>query len=293
MLSLLFIVVFLALLVWTVLKIWAHLQMEEQSKGRSRISGNDAEPVPDLNPTPFKIGLVAALVLALLSTAITNIGAGEVGIVTRFGAVTGRELNPGVQLKLPWPVEKVVRFDTRIQKDEANASAASVDLQDVTAKLALNYHLNRGQISEIYRTIGTDYNAKILDPALQETFKAVTAQYSAADLIAKRQEVKAASTQQLADRLRPMGIVVDGINIVNFNFSAEFNKAIEQKQIAQQNAERAVFDVQRAQREAEAQNAQKQSLTPELLTKQAIERWDGKMPNSVGGNSIFGIPLTK
>ena len=95
------------------------------------------------------------------------------------------------------------------------------------------------------------------------------------------------------NRLKPFGIRVSELSIVDFKFSANFSKAIEEKQVAQQNAERAKFNLDAARTDAEAQRAQSETLTSEYLQKQAIEKWDGKMPTYIGGGSVFNIPLTK
>ncbi len=237
--------------------------------------------------------VVGLAVIAYLSTALVPVGTGQVGVVTRFGQVTGRELGEGLNIKAPFPFEHVWIADIKVQKVEADVDAASQDLQTVSAKVALNYHLERGKVSEIYQTIGTDYQSRIIDPSVQETFKATTARYQAADLLTKRDEVKEASRQFLLDRLQDRGIVVDDLSIVNFNFSDAFNQAIEQKQVAQQDAERAKFRLEAAKTDAEAQAAQRESLTQEILTKQAIEKWDGHMPQYLGQNGVFGIPLSK
>ena len=235
------------------------------------------------------IGAAVALVV-LAFMCIRTVEAGQVGVVTRFGEVN-REVNSGLALKFPWPIEKLQKLDTRIQKQEENATAATADLQDVRATLALNYALDRGSALQVFKTIGTEYRDRIVVPAVQESFKAATAQYTAAELLTKRAEVKGKALDAIKKRLAPYGIRIEDLNIVNFSFSEEFSKAIEQKQVAAQEAERAQFNLDRAHLDAEAQILQKESLSPEFLQKLAIEKWDGKMPQYVGGGSVFNIPL--
>lgn len=209
-------------------------------------------------------------------------------------------MNSGLNFKAPWPIEGVWEADTRVQKDEADAAAASADLQDVRAKLAVNYHLERGQVSEIYKEVGPKYKERIIDPAVQETFKAATARYTASDLITKRNQVKDDVRKQLEERMGKRGIKVDDVSIVNFSFSQAFDQAIEQKQVAAQEAERARFNFERAQLDAQSQNVQKGTLSGELLRKQeldnqraAIEKWNGGMPQYVGAGAVFNIPLAR
>ena len=236
--------------------------------------------------------ILVALLLWLLS-GITSVQAGNVGVVTQFGKVTGRELQPGLNVKAPWPFQDVAVFSTQIQKDQTDASASSTDLQQVTTTVAVNYHVDRTQVSTIYQNIGVDYKERIIDPAIQESVKASTAKYNAADLITNRASVKDSVDKLLSDRVKPYGITVDAVSIVNFNFSAEFNAAIESKQVAQQKAEQAQYGLEQAQKDAQAQEAQKESLSDALLQKMAIEKWDGHMPQYVGSGSVFNIPLTK
>jgi regulator of protease activity HflC (stomatin/prohibitin superfamily) len=234
--------------------------------------------------------LVGLAVIILLTSCIKTVDAGEVGVVTRFGDVN-REANSGVVIKLPWPIEKLEKLDVRIQKQQEEASAATSDLQDVHATLALNYALNRASALGVYKTIGTEYRDRIVVPTVQESFKAATAQYTASELLTRRAEVKGKALESIKKRLEPYGVRIEDLNIVNFSFSTEFRNAIEAKQVAAQEAEKAKFNLERAKLDAESQNIQKASLSPEFLQKQAIEKWDGHMPNYVGNGTVFNIPL--
>jgi prohibitin 1 len=230
--------------------------------------------------------LVAVLIVAAMT--ISMIGTGKVGVVTQFGQVTGREMNEGLNFKAPW--QQVTVYDVRVQKEESHAQAATNDLQDISSVLAVNYHIDRGRISDIHRNLGPDFKDRVISPAVQEVFKSASAKFTAAQLITNRAEVKNDTVAGLKSRLEKRGIIVDDLSIVDFQFSPDFAKAIEQKQVAQQNAERAQFTLQQAQKDAEAQAAQRASLTPEILQKMAIEKWDGKLPTYLGQNSVFGIP---
>ncbi len=235
------------------------------------------------------IGMVVVIALALNS--VTMVNTGEIGVVTNFGKVTGRELEEGLSLK--WPIiNSVTRYDVKIQKEVTENQAATKDLQNVTAKLSINYALKRGQISKIHKTIGINYKDKIIEPISRETFKSIAAKYNASELITKRQALKDEVQRVLDDRLIKYGVSVKDVNITNFKFSDNFAKAIEDKQVAQQNAERAKFNLEAAKTDAEAQKVQAQTLSKEYLQKMAIEKWDGKMPQYMGGNNgVFNIPL--
>lgn len=239
-------------------------------------------------------GTVLAIIVLLFLLCFRVVGVGQVGIVSRFGNVT-REQTSGVLLKLPWPVEHLQKMNIQTQKEQQDADAATHDLQSVTTTLAVNYHLTPDTARKVYQNVGTDYKARIIDPIIQESVKSVTSQYDAADLIGKRPPVERALEDSLVSKLTDRGITVDNVSIVNFSFSAEFDAAIEQKQVAQQDAQKAQYQLQTANLKAQAQDVQAKTLTPEYLELQAIEKWDGQLPTTVAGGSgtILSIPLSK
>lgn len=224
-------------------------------------------------------------------SAVKMVGTGKIGVVTQYGKVTGRELTEGLSIVAPLGINSVSTYDVKVQKEVADTQAATKDLQDVTAEVVLNYHLNRGQVSKIHQTVGVLYKDKVISPALSETFKSASARYNASELITERAILKKDVYDQLRDRLEKYGIVVDDVSITNFRFSDSFAKAIEDKQVAQQNAERAKFNLEAAQTDAQAQAAQAQTLSDNYLRKLAIDKWDGKMPSTVAGDgTVFSIP---
>lgn len=241
----------------------------------------------------FRLSAIIIIVLILAAVlCVRVVGVGDVGIVTRLGVIN-RQVNSGIMLKLPYPLERLTTLNVQIQKEQQDASAATQDLQTVTATLALNYSLTEASASDVYRTIGVDFKSRIIDPVLQESVKSVASQYNADELISKRPQVETAIFSELDDKLGKRGITVDNVSIVNFTFSQAFSDAIEQKQVAQQNAQKAQYDLQTADLQAQAQDVQAKTLTPEYLQLQAIQKWDGKMPSYVGGTgTVFNIPLT-
>jgi regulator of protease activity HflC (stomatin/prohibitin superfamily) len=233
-----------------------------------------------------KIALIVGAIILLLALCIRVVGVGQVGVKTRLGKVVG-QYNSGVVIKLPWPLESLYKFDIKTQKDQADVAAASNDLQDVNATIVTNYHIDNTKVGNLFSTVGTDYKSRIIDPAIQESFKATTAQYPIGDLVTKRPELKNKSLAVLKSRLAVRGIIVEDISITNLAFSPSFTRAIEQKQVAEQQAKQAQFNLEKAQIDAQAQATQKESLTPEILQKMAIEKWDGHLPQATGGNVPF------
>lgn len=187
----------------------------------------------------------------------------------------------------------MTKMNVQVQKEQQDASAASNDLQTVTTTVALNYHLTPGTAGTVFREVGSDYKGRIIDPALQESVKSTISQFNAEELISKRPTVEASALKAITDKLGNRGITVDGISIINFSFSQAFDQAIEAKQVAQQNAQKAQYELQTAETQAKAQQVQATTLTQDYLSLKAIEKWDGRMPQYLGANGVFGIPMNK
>lgn len=247
-------------------------------------------------------GVAVVLIILFFMFCFRTVQERQVGIITRFGTVN-RTASSGIALKLPWPIERMHKMDTSIQKEQQESGAATKDLQDVKATLALNYALDDTTAVNIYKTIGSDYKERIIIPAVQESFKSASAGYTAQELITERTAVKGKAYDVIKTRLEKYDIRVVDLNIVNFTFSPEYTAAIEAVQVAQQQASKANQDLERikveaqqaieaAQGQSEAQRLQQQTLTPLIIQKLAIEKWNGVMPTTQAGDgTIFNIPL--
>ena len=242
------------------------------------------------------IGLFALIVIL---GAFGTVGAGERGVLLQFGAVKDKVFDEGLYVKIPF-IQRVVKMDVRIQKDEVPASASSKDLQIVTSKIALNYHLAPESVNKIWQEVGKNYNARIIAPAIQESVKAETAKFTAEELITKRETVKEQIKLNLAERLLENFIIVDEFNIIDFDFSATFNEAIEAKVKAEQLKLKADRDLERIRIEAEQRvveaegKAQAIKIEAQALRENAqivelrwIEKWDGQVPQYWGEASPF------
>lgn len=243
------------------------------------------------------------LVLAIVSSFFVVIGAGERGVLMQFGSVQEQVLDEGLHVIVPI-VHTVQKLSVRVQNQEISAEASSRDLQDVHTDVALNWHILPHKANWIFQRIGDEQAIihRIINPAVEEVLKAVMAQYTAEELITKRGEVKDGVDQALTTRLATYNIAVDDISLVHVHFSERFSEAVEAKQIAEQEAKRAEFialkaikeaeaRVNRAHGEAEAQRLIHSTLTPDLLQKQAIERWNGNLPLITGrdGTAFFDL----
>lgn len=256
------------------------------------------------NKLAIQIGLAVFIIILILGPfrPWVIVPAGHRGVILQLGAVSGI-LGEGFHFRMP-VIQKVVPINVQVQKSETDAAAASKDLQIISSKIALNYHVDPEGVSKVFQQIGVAYEEKVISPAVQEAVKATTASYTAEELITKRQQVALEIQQLLTNRLRKSDIIVDAFSIVNFEFSQEFNRAIESKQTAEQLALKAQRDLQRikieaeqkiasARAEAEALRIQKAEVTPELVRlreievqKQAVEKWDGHMPQVTGSGAM-------
>jgi regulator of protease activity HflC (stomatin/prohibitin superfamily) len=256
--------------------------------------------VGDMNMNAKKIGLliVGFILLIVLLDSFGTVNAGERGIRTRFGAVTG-VVEQGFYVKLPF-IESVRTMSVQVQKEQVEADAASSDLQTVKSQIALNFHLDPARVGDIYQNIGVGYKDTVIAPALQESMKDTTAKFTAEQLITNREAVRTTMKQTLSDKLIGRGIIVDDMNIVNFDFSVAFNQAIESKVTAEQNAlaaknklQQVQFEAQQAQAEAtgkaQAITIEAQALrdNPQVLELRALEKWNGVLPQYTGGAIPF------
>jgi regulator of protease activity HflC (stomatin/prohibitin superfamily) len=248
--------------------------------------------------TKILMGAGVVLALVLLWGTIGVVGAGERGVLLRFGAVTGKIYDEGLYFKIPF-VDQVVLMSTQIQKYSAPATSSSKDLQVVTTEVTLNYQLGSDQVGEIYRSMRQDYENRVIQPYIQEAVKSTTANYNAEELITRRPVVRDELQALMNERLEPRGISVVQLSITDFQFSAAFQQAIEAKVTAVQQAleaenalKRVEFESQqsitRATAEAKGLALQKAQITPDLLRLRQIEvqgaavtKWNGVMPSVV------------
>ncbi len=254
------------------------------------------------------IGTVAVIALGVLVLAHTGtVESGHVGILTRWGVASESPMMPGTyRLGLG---ESITLFDTRVQRLDYQGSAASKDLQDVVGVISLNFRVDAADVPRIFTTIGVDYQQRVIEPAVQETFKATMAQFTSSELITQRDSVKRVAQDLLSGRLGRFGIAVEELNVLDFRFSKEFNNAIEaanaarqavveeeqklrsaqiqaQQRVAVAKAE-AEVTLTRAEAEASANRTIHATLTPEVLQYLALLKWDGKLPQSTNGSVPF------
>lgn len=245
--------------------------------------------------------IAGILTLIILFGSIYVVRSGQEAVILTWGRASTQSVEPGLHFKVPI-AQDVVKFDVKTAKYETDAAAASKDLQDVATTITVNYHLEPKSVPRVYSEIGADYQTKLIQPMTQDSVKAVTAQFTAEQLITQRGTVSSKILEGLRDRLLHRGIVVEEISITNFQFSESFSQAIEQKVTAEQQKLKAANDLERIKIEAEQVAAQGQGQADSILAvakaqaeeirlkNQELERspqyvelvkwqkWDGRLP---------------
>ena len=261
---------------------------------------------------PLLGGIIAALVVLIAFNAFVIINPGQAGVLSILGKAQDGALLEGLHFRPPL-VSNVDIYDVTVQKFEVPAESSTKDLQDLKARFAINFRLDPIRIVEIRRKQGTLQNivAKIIAPQTQESFKIAAARRTVEEAITKRSELKEDFDIALGSRLEKYGIIVLDTSVVDLNFSPEFARAVEEKQIAEQKARRAVYvakeaeqqaqaDINRAKGKAEAQKLLAETLKAQggelVLQKEAIEAWregGAQMPKVLvmGSDSNSSVPF--
>jgi prohibitin 2 len=276
---------------------------------------------PPRFPTTNKMKIAAIVVtiiviIVVLAESIVIVQAGHRGVVLYLGAVENKVLGEGVHFIVPF-VEQVVQMEVRTQKFQAEATAASNDLQEVQTVIALNYRIDPQQANNIYQILGVNYADRVISPTIQESVKASVAKFNAEELITKRETAKSVIANAIRSTLAGNDIETQNVFITDFQFSDAFATQIEQKVVAfqkyltEQNNLRAVevvanqtaaqaegqarANINKATGEAEAIKTITAQLreSPQYLQWQAISRWNGQMPYALGssGFPFFQLPV--
>lgn len=249
------------------------------------------------------IAIICLLFVIVFLWPFSTVPPGHRGVLTTFGKIDQSVYNEGIHFRLPL-IQTMYNIDVRIQKSEIDGVAASRDLQSIKTSIALNYHVRPESVVSVFRDLGQDLSAKIVNPTTQEAIKAAAASYTAEELITKRPEVREKIRGLVAERLTKYGAEVDDLAITNFYFSKSFTDAVDAKTTAEQQKLKADRDLQRirveaeqkvaqAKAEAEALKMQKQEVTHDLLRlreienqRRAIEKWNGVLPSTTTGTGV-------
>lgn len=246
-------------------------------------------------------GAAALIAIIIIANCFTIVSAGHTGVVVTLGKVNDDVLQEGLHFKAPF-IQKVVKIDNRIVKLEVDTEAFSKDLQTVATTLAINYRVDTSKSYSIYKNIGANYESVLVVPAVNEVLKATTALYTAEESVTNRSLISNGLIEGLNTKLNNIGLFVTDVNIINFDFSEAFINAIEEKQVAQQKLLKAETEKQtaitnaeaeaettriKAEAEADANNKIKASLSEEIIRSKFYEKWDGKLPQAMGSDSVI------
>lgn len=257
-----------------------------------------------------KWAIAGIVALFIAANSFTIVPAGNTGVVLTLGEVSGTPLSEGFHLKAPF-VQTVEKMSNKIQVFEAKATAVSRDLQTVNSDIVVNYRLISDKSPDMYKNVGVEYSTILVSPVVQECMKSATAKYNAEQLITERESVSTEVKTALDEKLNSYGIYIEKFNIVNFDFTEEFNNAIEAKQVAEQNllktkteqeqakvvakteAEKKVIAANaeaeailaQAQAQADANKLLEESLSDKVIAYEQIQKWNGVMPKVTGNDS--------
>jgi prohibitin 2 len=252
--------------------------------------------------------IIVVIIVAWLAVAgFRTVGAGTRGVLIHYGQVDESVImQEGMHIINPIS-DNIISMDIRTLADAQQATAASADLQDVTTQLTINYHLDQNFVNIVYEKLGPAYADSIITPAIQETVKAVSAKFTASQLVTERDMVKQQIQNAISTRLAQYHIIVDAVSITNFQFSPTFTQAIEAKVVAVQQAEKATNELVTVKIEAQKAVAQAngtaQSIglvekqlanSPHYIQYLQTTKWDGVLPKVTGGAiPFFDVNSTK
>ncbi len=257
--------------------------------------------------------VVLALIVAIGVSFVTTIPAGHTGVVTTFGKVSDEVLQEGLHIKMPW--QAVHKINNQISKLEVSTEAFSKDLQTVSTIIAVQYRVDKAKSYSIYKEVGADYETILVVPAVNEVLKAITAQYTAEESVTNRVSVSSGLLEGLNGKLNDIGITVEDVNIINFDFSEAYISAIEEKQVAEQKLLKAQTEAEEkkvtaqaeadvklieaeaqaeakkivAGAEAEANKLIAESLDENVIEYKTVEKWNGELPMATGTTPFIDI----
>jgi regulator of protease activity HflC (stomatin/prohibitin superfamily) len=286
------------------------------------LSNNQSQKI-NPNMSASKVIVVAIIILIIVGVIATAsvkiVDSGHRGVLLHWNAVDliNPPLEEGLHFVIPFQ-DEVVNIEVRTLKYASEARSASKDLQTVETTVTVNYHPDKEKIHILYKNLGLDYESRVIEPAIEETVKQVTANYNAEELITKRPQVKQDIEFSIRDRLNQFNVITEVISITDFEFSSLFSSAIESKVEAEQKALQAENDLRRIEVEARQREANAIGLAnaniaeakgeaeaiaiinkalsenPNYLEWLKTQAWDGKLPLVVGkgGTPFIQIPVT-
>lgn len=257
------------------------------------------------------LAVVLVILIAISISFMTVIPSGHTGVITTFGKVSEEVLQEGLHVKMPWQV--VHKINNRITKLDVATEAFSKDLQTVSTVIAVEYRVDKSKSYSIFKEVGDFYESILVLPAANEVLKSIVSQYTAEETITNREMISEGLVIELNEKLNEIGITVEYVNIIDFDFSEAYISAIEEKQVAEQKLLKAKTEAEekkvteqgeadamlikaqaeadaviiKAESEAKANEVIANSIKEGLVDYKTIEKWDGKLPYATGSSSII------
>lgn len=225
-------------------------------------------------------GIIIAFIAIMSSFSI--IETGERGVVLRLGEYK-YTMNEGLNFKAPF-IDSVYKMQIRDRSYNSDVEVSSKDMQTIKISSSLVYSLDSQKVGDIYRRYGNNIESTIIKPTVAEVINATIAQYPIEEFVSKRDEISKRIMGTIQTRLSDIGIDIKSFLITNHDFSDDYNKAIEQKKIAEQAAITAEYNKQKAQLDSEANKYRNEGLSKYVLMEKFLDKWDGHMPKVLTGN---------
>lgn len=243
----------------------------------------------EVNKKLVTVIVVGIILIFLGSSSFYTVNTGERAVVLRLGKLTGVS-GEGLHVKVPF-IDDIYKISIRDNNLTVKTDVSSSDIQTIATEVSLVYALDPAKVGTIYQTYSTRIEETLIRPTLSEKINAVIAEYPIETFVEKRQEISNRILSAFSNQVENNGILVKTLLITNHDFSDEFNKAIEDKKIAEQGALAARFTLERMKLEAEAQKIKQASLSPMVLQELAITKWDGKLPTYMAGDKLPFITI--
>lgn len=259
-------------------------------------------------PKESRVVLILSLLFIIFFSSFSKVNTGHTGILVSFGKVENKTYSEGIVIKPFW--KNMVQVDNRIQKNghddkPISLTAFTRDTQQVFLNYTVNYRINRENASQLYKNIGIDYFKTVLIPIIQESVKIECAKYTADSLLENRDKLAQDIEKDIKEKFSQNYIDLTATAIEDLGFTDEYEKAVEQKQVAMQEKLRAEQEAEKvkveadanaykieknAEAEAKANELKQKTITKELIEYEKIQKWDGKLPTvEGGGNAIIDM----
>ncbi|KXG49140.1 Prohibitin [Penicillium griseofulvum] len=225
----------------------------------------------------YRLAFPVAIGGMLVQNSLYDVKGGTRAVIfDRVSGVQEKVVNEGTHFLIPW-LQRAIVYDVRTKPRNISTTTGSKDLQMVSLTLRVLHRPEVPKLPQIYQSYGTDYDERVLPSIGNEVLKAIVAQFDAAELITQREAVSNRIRTDLMKRAGQFNIALEDVSITHMTFGKEFTRAVEQKQIAQQDAERARFIVERAEQERQANviRAEGEALSAEIISKAVAKAGSG------------------